>query len=93
MKKYRTAEGLIARKIGGEQVLVPVGKMTQKFNGMITQNETAAFLWNALKTPKTIEELVNEVMQEFEVGEQLARRDVSGYVLGGVKIGTIVEVE
>lgn len=35
----------ILRNIAGEQVVVPTGQAGQKFNGLITLNSTAVFLW------------------------------------------------
>ena len=36
------------RDIAGEVILVPTGAATQQFNGMITLNEVAAFIWKNL---------------------------------------------
>ena len=54
------------RDIAGEVILVPTGAATQQFNGMITLNEVAAFIW--------------KIMDEFEVDEETARTDVEGFV-------------
>ena len=54
------------RDIAGEVILVPTGAATQQFNGMITLNEVAAFIWKNL--------------DEFEVDEETARTDVEGFV-------------
>ena len=63
------------RDIAGEVILVPTGAATQQFNGMITLNEVAAFIWK-----KSKEELVDKIMDEFEVDEETARTDVEGFV-------------
>ena len=62
------------RDIAGEVILVPTGAATQQFNGMITLNEVAAFIW------KNLEALVDKIMDEFEVDEETARTDVEGFV-------------
>ena len=64
------------RDIAGEVILVP----TQQFNGMITLNEVAAFIWKNLDESKSKEELVDKIMDEFEVDEETARTDVEGFV-------------
>lgn len=45
------------RDIAGEVILVPTGAATQQFNGMITLNEVAAFIWKNLDESKSKEEL------------------------------------
>ena len=66
------------RDIAGEVILVPTGAATQQFNGMITLNEVAAFIWKNLDESKSKEELVDKIMDEFE--EETARTDVEGFV-------------
>jgi len=61
------------RDIAGEVILVPTGAATQQFNGMITLNEVAAFIWKNLDESKSKED-------EFEVDEETARTDVEGFV-------------
>ena len=58
------------RDIAGEVILVPTGAATQQFNGMITLNEVAAFIWKNLDESKSKEELVDKIMDEFEVDEE-----------------------
>jgi len=41
-------EGFMLRQVAGEHVVLPVGADVD-FNGMITLNETGAFLWNRLE--------------------------------------------
>ena len=68
------------RDIAGEVILVPTGAETQQFNGMITLNEVAAFIWKNLDESKSKEALVAKIMDEFEVDEETARTDVEGLV-------------
>ena len=41
-------EGFILRKVGGSNVIVPTGNETNEFNGMITTNDTGAFIFEKL---------------------------------------------
>ena len=40
----------------------------------------AAFIWKNLDESKSKEELVDKIMDEFEVDEETARTDVEGFV-------------
>ena len=69
------------RNIIGEHVLVPIGDTAREFNGMITLTDTAATIWSHLEEVDTEEELVSILLDEYEVTEEIARRDVHGFLL------------
>lgn len=69
----------ITRTVAGETVVVPVGEAAAHVNGMITLNETAAFIWQFLQEPHTSEELLEAVLGEFEIDAESARADISGF--------------
>ena len=58
------------RDIAGEVILVPTGAATQQFNGMITLNEVAAFIWKNLDESKSKEELVDKIMDAFLIHQR-----------------------
>ena len=68
------------RDIAGEVILVPTGAATQQFNGMITLNEVAAFIWKNLDESESRDILVDKIIDEFEVDRETATRDVIGFV-------------
>ena len=41
-------EGFILRNVAGSNVVVPVGQATVDFNGMMSLNDTGAFLFDKL---------------------------------------------
>lgn len=69
----------ILRNIAGEKVIVPTGKASQKFNGMITLNDTAAFLWECISSGMNRQEMIVKIQEEFEVDEATAVQDVNGF--------------
>ena len=70
----------VMRNIAGENILVPTGEAAEKFNGMITMNEVAAFMWQNIDEVETKEDLVKMVLDEFEVDEETATRDVENFI-------------
>jgi hypothetical protein len=70
----------ILREIAGDYIIVPVGKAALEFNGMITVNETGAFLWKQLTKDTTKEELVHAMLEEYEVSEDEARIDIEEFL-------------
>ena len=70
----------VMRNIAGENILVPTGEAAEKFNGMITMNEVAAFMWQNIDEVESKEDLVKIVLNEFEVDEETATRDVENFI-------------
>lgn len=83
-------DGFVTREIGGKLVAVAVGERTKTFNGMITLNGTAALLWEALEKDRTEDNLVEALMEKFEVSEEKARRDVKGFLEKLEKAGLLL---
>lgn len=79
-KKYQAQTFFVHRKVAGADVLISIGANVANFNGYITLNPTASFLWDALATPKTAGELTERLTDEFEVSGDIARRDVACFL-------------
>ncbi len=65
------------QKVGASYVAVPVGETSKTFHGMVRLNETGAFLWNLMAAADCTEaELVEKLLEEYEVSREVAERDV-----------------
>ena len=71
-------EGFILRDVAGDTIAMPCGDM--ELNGMITLNETGAFLWKLLETETTIEELTAALIKEYSIDEATAKAAAEGFV-------------
>ncbi len=72
--------GYMLREIGGESIVVPVGSRTVDLRGIIKLNDTAAFLWKKLEKECSRQQLVDDLLQEFDVDEQTASHDVDKFI-------------
>lgn len=70
----------VLRQIAGDYVILPTGKTTLNFNGMITVNEQGAFLWKLLQQETTTDALVAAILEEYETDEATARADVEDFL-------------
>lgn len=73
-------KGFVLREVGGETVVVPVGKMSKEFHGMINLNSTGAFLWRFYTEEHSVEDGVNALCAEYDVEKEKARADVERFV-------------
>jgi hypothetical protein len=72
----RTSPNYVLRRIAGQDVLVSIGEGLADFRGYIEMNDTASFLWRQLQEGRTREELLEAIVETYEVDEATARRDV-----------------
>ena len=70
----------ILREIAGECVLVPTGATTQEFNGLITLSDTARFIWEHIEQADSLEDMVQKILEEYEIDEETARKDAIAFI-------------
>jgi hypothetical protein len=76
-KKYLARGDYILRELAGECVLIPTGDAAAAFNGIITLNPTARFIWEAIQTPRTFEELLAQFLEAYEIDPETANKDLA----------------
>ena len=84
---------LVLRNIAGEAVLIPTGKLASAFNGMISLNGVASFIWEQMDQVQNREELVQLILDRYEIDEETARRDVNGFLDTAIHVGYAREEE
>lgn len=73
-------EGFILREVVGNYIVVAVGNAVKQFNGVINLNETGAFLWKRLSEGAEEQDLIDALLSEYEVSEEIAKRDVNKFI-------------
>lgn len=79
----------VVKNIVGDTVIIPTGEAAQYFNGLINTNEVAAFIWQNIETCNTPEEMVEKVLNEFNVDEETAKNDTLGFLETLKQVGMI----
>lgn len=73
-------EDFILRKVADSYVVVPVNSQTLDFNGIINLNESGAFLFELLQNGAEREELVNRLLEEYDVTRDRAEADIDIFI-------------
>ena len=68
--------GFVLRNIVGEHILMPVDENIGKFKGTVLLNDVAAFIWEKLQDPIAKEDILKAILDEFEVDEETASKDM-----------------
>ena len=66
--------GFVVRNIADEFILMPKGDNIGKFKGTILLNEVSAFVWEKLQNPISKEDLLNAILDEYEVNRDVAAK-------------------
>ena len=90
--KYQTKPNYIRRKVGGNDILIPVAENVADFNGFIELNPAAAFIWDALKKPANAKEISASLATEFGIDEATAETDTEEFLSSLIEHKMIVEV-
>lgn len=72
-------DGYIVRKIGTKYYAVSAARAAEGA-GMISLNETGAFIWELLKNDTTVEEIAKALADKYEIDVELATRDSEAYI-------------
>lgn len=73
-------EGFVLRNIAGSNIVVPVGETSAEFNGMITLNDSGAFLWKELEKGSDVDGLTAALLREYDVDEATARSCSAAFI-------------
>ena len=72
--------GFVRREVAGNNVVVAVGEMSERFNGMMKLNETGSFLWEKLEAGMERDELVNCLLEAYNVDKATAEHGVDTFI-------------
>lgn len=76
----RHKENFLLQNVGGENLLVPLGAEVMDINGIITLNETAAYIWSILDNDCSENDLAMAVSSQFSVNHEQALIDIRQFV-------------
>lgn len=87
----KLSENFALRQVAGTWVVMPLGDATLDFNGMMTLNDTGAFLWKALEQGSDKNALVTALTAEYAVDAEQAATDVEEFIARLAEAGCLVE--
>ena len=83
-------EGFELRTVCDENVIVAYGRKNIDFSKVISLNESAAYLWNAVVGKEfTCQELADLLCKEYEVDAQKALNDVNQIAAEWKELGLV----
>jgi hypothetical protein len=97
MARFVRSPDVVARRIAGEVVLVPIATRSEDAStrtaNFYVLNETAETLWRRLEHPAGLDELAQQLAVDYEIEPERARGDVERFLSDLANCGAIVMVE
>jgi len=83
-------DGFELKDICGENIIISHGKENINFTKIITLNESAALIWDGvIGKDFSIEDMVQAIINEYEIDEATARKDCENIASEWKKVGFI----
>ncbi len=82
-------QGFILRNVVNTHIVVPVSQNTLNYMGMLSLNETGAFLWGVLEKGTDREGLLHALLEEYDVPEAVAAADMDEFLNHIEQIGAL----
>lgn len=79
-KKLKVNPDVVLREIAGECFLIPTGKTLLKYGGLIQVSPLEAELWNLLTQGTSKEELVQTMLNVYDVQDRVLREDIQEFL-------------
>lgn len=86
---YRRSPNMVARRIGGEMILVPIRNNAGDLQCIYSLNEVGAFLWERIDGARSLGELAEAIQSEFDVSPDQAAGDLREFLAQLTNIGAV----
>ena len=87
--EMKIKEGFVLRNVVDEHIVMPTGDNIAKFEGAVVLNDVSAFVFEQLQHPVGMEDLLEAVLNEFEVDEATAKADLEALIAKFEEMGLI----
>jgi hypothetical protein len=89
---YVPSEDIVARKIEGELVIVPlISGIGDTDDELYTLNETGQAIWDLLDGKNSIQDIIKKLTTEYDASDEEVKQDILGLVKELVSRRILVE--
>ena len=88
-KVFIKDSNMVARKVAGEMVLVPIRQSTGDVGSIYTMNNVGARIWELMDGNTTVAQIREKVVAEYEVEPEVAELDLLEFLSELEEIGAV----
>ncbi len=72
---FRRSDDVVCRQVGAESILVPIRQNVGNLDFVYTLSPVAARIWALLDGSRSLESLVDTIVEEYDVSRETAEAD------------------
>jgi len=91
MRSYVRSDSVVARVIAGETLIIPVRKGVGDLASIYSLNPVATSIWQSIAKPRSKEEIVEFLREEFDGEGEDVYRDVEDFLVEMQAAGLVSE--
>lgn len=91
-KTFKKKDEIVNRSIAGETILVPIKGRLADMQRIFTLNPVADFIWKNCDGIKSIEDICDGILENFEIDREQADADIREFIGELLKEGLIIKV-
>ena len=88
---FKRAENIVSREIAGETILVPVRGRLADMQNIFTLNRVGTYIWDQLNGSRSLAEILDLVLHNFEVSREEAEQDILEFINHVSETGLVTE--
>ncbi len=85
----KIAKEFILRQIADEYVLVPTGKTTEDFNGIISLSQTGAYIYEHIEACDSFDVLVKQMLDLYNIDQDTLVKDINEFLNKMIQAGVL----
>jgi hypothetical protein len=89
---FQKAPSIVSRKVAGEVILVPIRRTLGEVECLYALDEVGARIWDLLDGQRSLQAVRDALLEEFEVSETDAERDLLALIEHLREIGAVQSV-
>jgi hypothetical protein len=86
----RIKKGFVLREVAGQIMVIATGEASKEFHGMIRLNSSGKDIWTGLQEEKSEDEIVNILVDKYEIDVDTAKQDVATFIATMLAKGFLV---
>lgn len=71
---------VVSKVIDNDYLLIPVVEETMDMNNIYGISDVGAFIWDNIDSSNTINDIIQKVVQEYDITQEIALNDVTAFL-------------
>jgi len=88
-RRFTKDPSIVFRKVAEEFILVPIKQKASEVESIYTMNEVASRIWELIDGERSLRDIKEIIIREFEVSPEEAEEDLVDFTKQLAKIGAV----